>query len=54
MVSERQAAAIPDVEIGGVLYRHINIAIEPETPSVSSKKTVAAKKDAKTTAPVKK
>jgi hypothetical protein len=54
VVSERQAAAIPDVEIGGVLYRHINIAIEPQTPSVSSKKAAAAKKAAKTTAPVKK
>jgi len=38
VVSHKQVP-IPDDEVdGGVTYRHINIAIEPDTPSVAAKK----------------
>jgi hypothetical protein len=37
-VSQKQLAPPSDVVSGGVTYRHINIAVDPDTPSLAAKK----------------
>jgi hypothetical protein len=41
VVTEKRAALPPDVVEDGITYRHINIAVRPETPSVASKRLPA-------------
>lgn len=47
LVSEKALPAIDDVELNGCTYRHVNIAVSPDSPSVQSKKPVATKAPAK-------
>lgn len=57
LVSEKALPPIDDVALNGCIYRHINIAVSPDTPSVQSKKPTASKapaKKASTKAPAKK
>jgi hypothetical protein len=37
LVSQKQLALPPDVGRGGRIYRHVNIAVDPDTPSVAAK-----------------
>jgi hypothetical protein len=38
VVTEKYAKPPSDLEIKGVVYRHINIAVDPDSPSIASKK----------------
>ena len=37
VVSLKAISAAPDLTVGGVTYRHINIAVDPDRPSVAAK-----------------
>ncbi len=38
LVTEKQIKTPPDVVQGAITYRHINIAVDPESPSVAAKR----------------
>jgi hypothetical protein len=38
VVTEKYAQPPSDIEINGIVYRHINIAVDPDSPSIASKK----------------
>jgi hypothetical protein len=46
VVSEKSIATPDDVSQGGVTYRHINIPVDPETPSEAAPRRVSAKRGA--------
>lgn len=42
VVTKKQKTPPADILEGGVVYRHINIAVEPDSPSVAAKRLVTA------------